>query len=389
MPRELRALCIVCVVAGAPALAQTLAPDSQSPQLKPRTPDQREQTYEAQRRIHLHVVVTDAAGKPVTGLKPEAFTVLDHDESQKIAQFEDQNQSTIGNDAVHGLVVLDAINGGKGGVERIRKELVKMLGQRQGPLAYPLQMVVVSDAGNRESKPTTDRGALIEDLIELTRNVHSTDCDLAAPGNDLRDSRIGAGFLGQMNSAQMRWDCLNSHLNESLNALNLLAQEQQNTNGRAIVIWTGSGWPLPPKVDTGLIMGGGTRGDLSDAIFALEAGMQEGQVTLEAVSWGEFERAHGVRRAGLQGSLAGATIPEQEAALELPALAQQSGGLVLEKSKSVADALNTCLSDGEQYYAVAFDPAPTTTQGEWHSIEVKVDRPGATVRTLTGYYTQP
>lgn len=260
MKRTWRAFLIVWAVAGASGhLAQMQAQDSHNPRLVPRTPDQRQHTYDAQRRIHLHVVVTDASGKPVTGLKPEDFTVLDHDESQKIAAFEDENKSTIGNDAVHGLIVLDAINGGKGGVERVRKELVKMLGQGQGPLAYPLEMAVVSDAGNRESKPTTDRGALIKDLTELTRNVHSTDCDLAAPGNDLRDSRIGAEFLGLMNSAQARWDCLNSHLDESLNALKSLAEEQQHVNGRAILIWTGSGWPLPPNFDTGLIMGGGAR----------------------------------------------------------------------------------------------------------------------------------
>ena len=114
-----------------------------------------------------------------------------------------------------------------------------------------------------------------------------------------------------------------------------------------------------------------------------------GQVTLEAVSWGKFERAQGARRAGLTGSLAGDGLPEQEAALELPALAEQTGGLALEKSKNLAEALNACLSDGQQFYAVAFDPAPAAAQDEYRSIEVKIDRPGATVRTLTGYYAEP
>lgn len=128
---------------------------------------------------------------------------------------------------------------------------------------------------------------------------------------------------------------------------------------------------------------------MSDAIFSLEADLQQGQVTLEAVSWGRFERAQGVRRAGLQGSLAGASIAEQEAALELPTLAQQTGGVAFEKSKSFVDALNTSIADGEQCYSIAYDPPSAKTQGEYHSIEVKVARPGTTVRTLTGYYTQP
>lgn len=379
-----------CTVAYAGALAaQAPAPNGQSPQLVPRTPPQREHTYEAQRRINLHIVVTDSSGKPVAGLKPEDFTVLDRGQSQKIARFEQVTAAAAEDDSVHGLVVLDAINGGKEGVDRVRKELVKLLGQGRGPLNFPLEIVVVSDGGTEEGQPATDRNALIADLAHLTRNIHSTDCDLAPGARDM-DSRIGAAFLGQVSSVQGRWNCLNTHLTESLNALNSLAEGQQNANGRAIVIWTGPGWPLPRQLGAGQIMpGGAIAGDLSGAIVALEAAMQEGQVTLEAVASGRFERAQGARTTGLQGSLAGASLPEQEAALELPALAEQTGGLALEKSKNLADALNTCLADGEQYYSVAFDPAPAAAQVEYRSIEVRVDRPGATARTLTGYYAEP
>ena len=369
-------------------VAQAPTANEHSPPLVPRTPGQREHIYEAQRRINLHIVVTDASGQPVTGLKPEDFTVLDHGQPQKVAQFEEVKPAMAADDSVHGLVVLDAINGGSVGVNRVRKELVKLLRQGHGPLNFPLEIVVVSDGGTEDGQPTTDRNALTADLAHLTRNVHSTDCDLAPGARDM-DSRIGAAFLGQMDSAQTRWNCLNSHLNASLNALNALAQEQQNVKGSAIVIWTGAGWPLPPKMDAGQIMGGGAMGDLSDAIFSVEAAMQEGQVTLEAVSWGRFERATGARRTGLQGGLAGASLTEQEAALELPALAEQTGGLALEKSKNLADSLNTCLADGEQYYSVSFDPAPAAGQDKYRSIAVKVDRPGATVRTLTGYYAEP
>ena len=342
MPRIGWLFLVFSTMAGTVGLvAQTQAPNAQNPQLVPRTPDQRKHTYEAQRRINLHVVVADASGQPVTGLKPEDFIVLDHAQPQKIAQFEEVKGSIVTDDSVHGLVVLDAIDDGKAGVNRVRKELVKLLGQGHGPLAYPIEIVVALDTGTNEGKPTTDRAALMKDLTGLTGNLHSTDCDATAPGSDMRDSRIGASFLGQTDSAQTRWICLNAHLTESLNALKSLAEEQQNAKGSAIVIWTGPGWPLPPKIDTGQVMGGGTMGDLSGAIFSVEAAMQEGQVTLEAVSWGKFERAQGARRAGLTGSLAGDGLPEQEAALELPALAEQTGGLALEKSKNLAEALKS------------------------------------------------
>lgn len=374
MRRILWTFLVSCVTASVGELsAQTPAPNGQSPQLVPRTPQQREQTYAAHHRINMHVVVTDASGKTIMGLRPEDFTILDQQRSEKIAKFEEISGSRVAHAYVHGMVVLDAINGGKWQVNRVHKELVRLLGQSDEPLTYPLEIVVVSEAGRLESKPTTDRRVLIEDLSDLTRNVQSTDCNASQPGD----------------WAQLRWNCLNTHFTESLNALKSVAEEQQNVNGRAIVIWTGSGWPLPPQVETGQTTGGGIKGDLSDALFSLEADMEQGQVTLEAVSWGTFECAHGIRRTGMQGALAGATVAEQEAALELPVLAKQTGGLALEKSKNFADALNICLADGEQYYSIAFDSAPVRAQDEYRSIEVKVDRPDATVRTLAGYYAQP
>lgn len=380
MPRIRWALIVVCAaIAGAGVNAWAQTPDDQNPQLVPRTPEQRRRATELQRRVNLHVVVRDAAGKPVTGLKAEDFTVFDRGQPHKIAQFAEMTEPALKQDHLRGVIVLDAVNGGTEGVHRVRKELVKMLAQGNGPLGFPIQIALASNAGVRTGKPTTDRKVLMGTLAQLPRNIPNRDC--SGPGGDL---------LELAGSSQVRWDCQQAHFTESLNALHALALEQQKAGGRTIMIWTGPGWPLPPVLDSGQIMpGGGTTGDLSAAIVAIEAGLEEGQVTLEAVSWGPFERAQGVRRSGMRGSLAGASLPEQEAALELPALAEETGGLALEKSRDFPDALNTCLSDGEQYYAITFDPARAGTPNEYGSIEVKVDRPGLTVRTLTGYYSQP
>lgn len=393
MPTPSRFVLIaLCLVAGAIALGPLgagLNGQNPSPQLVPRTPQQREQAYEANHRIILNVVATDAAGKPVAGLKPENFTVLDHDQLQKIVTFREVSGNE--DSAVHGLLVLDAINGGASGVGHVRKELVKFLEQRHGPLAFPLSIVVVSEAGANESKPSADSGSLIRDLTEMTRHVQSADCNAAQPGADIRDSRMSflAGGEGQGGAGELRWACLNSHLMESLNALNLLAAEQQNTKGRAIVVWFGPGWPLPPEISTGQIMGGGMKGNLSDAVIDLSTELRQGQVTLDAVSSGGFERAKGPRREGENGNLKNASVAEQESAVALPALARQSGGMALEKSKSIAEAVNAVLSDGDEFYSLSFDPSPGTAPDEYRSIEVKVDRPGTTVRSMTGYYAEP
>lgn len=75
--------------------------------------------------------------------------------------------------------------------------------------------------------------------------------------------------------------------------------------------------------------------------------------------------------------------------LALPILAYQSGGQVLKKSKDLAADIDKCIADVESYYVLSFDSAPASNTDEYRSLQVKVDKPGLTVRTNTAYYAQP
>jgi hypothetical protein len=52
-----------------------------------RTPEERERASQVARRIILNVVVTDASGKPVSGLQKTDFTLLDNHQPQQIVSF--------------------------------------------------------------------------------------------------------------------------------------------------------------------------------------------------------------------------------------------------------------------------------------------------------------
>jgi hypothetical protein len=66
-----------------------------------------------------------------------------------------------------------------------------------------------------------------------------------------------------------------------------------------------------------------------------------------------------------------------------------TGGRVLDGSKDISAGVAACLADADSYYALSFDSAPAVKTGEYHSLEVMVNKPGATVRTSTAYYSQP
>jgi VWFA-related protein len=79
----------------------------------------------------------------------------------------------------------------------------------------------------------------------------------------------------------------------------------------------------------------------------------------------------------------------QGANLGLQVLAAQSGGQVLNRSNDLGDSVASCLADAKLYYTLTFDSAAARHADEYHSLQVKIDKPRLTARTRTGYYAQP
>jgi hypothetical protein len=90
-------------------------------------------------------------------------------------------------------------------------------------------------------------------------------------------------------------------------------------------------------------------------------------------------------------SLAEGPLTEKHATasdLALQAIATQSGGRVLE-SKSIVAQIARCVADLQAYYTLSFDSIPASKPYEYHSLQVKVNKPGVTVLTNSLYYAEP
>ena len=60
---------------------------AQDPVLKTRTKEEREEQFNVTHRITMNVQVTDAAGKPVSDLRAENFSLYDNHQARKIVAF--------------------------------------------------------------------------------------------------------------------------------------------------------------------------------------------------------------------------------------------------------------------------------------------------------------
>lgn len=377
-----RASLAILLAGSAVASAQTPAPH-----LTPRSTAERQREYEEQRRVTVAAIVTDASGEPVAGLTQADFTVTENGKPRSVVSFQEVRNP--GNGQVHVVIALDAINDDTSALKRQVKEVRAFLAAQKS-LAFPITLVVATEGGLLEGDASSDPAALRSDLDLRAAETLGHGCDAVAPGNDLQ-SRMGGGIPASAQGASglSRADCQQQHFLQSMNALHQLFAEQQNTNGRAIIIWLGPGWPLPQSHESGLVTDSAAPSDAGDMAVTLSADMRHGQVTFDGVSWGEFERDRGLRRKDPATSIDAASRSEQEAMLTIPALAQQSGGLPLAKSKNFSAALNRCLLDAQSFYTLSFDPAAATKADEFRVLDIHVDKPGATVRALRSYFKQP
>jgi VWFA-related protein len=354
--------------------------------LIPRSPADRERAIQAERHILLNVFVTDASGKPVTGLKQEDFTLLDDQQPRKIASL----QAVKGSAAiapVHVMLMLDTLNNSSASVASERRGVEKLLGQNQGRLPYPVSIVHLSGSGTSASQPTRDGNALIDELRMIPNDIHSRDQE-PSPGIQTFGGTIGPSKI--ISQANPLAKDLNQRFTQSIPALARLAKEQQGIPGRVILVWIGPGWP--PLSGPGFLP---DTPEMQRNFFAyivdLSNELREAQMTLDAVSSPNMLRDAGLRSDYYRAFLNGVPTASQANSgnLALPVLAYQSGGQVLEESKDIAADIDGCIADAESYYVLSFDSSAAAKPDEYHSLQVIVNKPGLTARTNTAYYAQP
>jgi VWFA-related protein len=356
-----------------------------TPQLVPRTHAEREQRFLTEHRIILNVQVADAAGKAITGLQQGDFTLYDNDQPRTLAAF-----SMVHGDSPappHVILVLDAVNNYSKSVRSSEREVERFLKDGDGPLAYPVSIGVFAGASIDVGQASRDRDALLADLRSRAGDLHSTGClTQQDQAEGMQNRNLGAGVGGgyRAETAQML-TCLNARFISSVMAVQRLAEAQVNIPGRVILIWIGAGWPEltnrsfapdPPELKQRFF----------DQLVNLSMALREAQVTVDAVASPD-ELPYPAAPPDTS-FFDGVTTPDGVKAgnLGLHALAHETGGHIMANGRDLAQQIEACMADVESYYVLSFDAPPAAGFGEYHSLAVKVDKPGLEVRTTTLYY---
>jgi hypothetical protein len=59
------------------------------------------------------------------------------------------------------------------------------------------------------------------------------------------------------------------------------------------------------------------------------------------------------------------------------------------EGRNITEQIERCVADMQTYYAVSFDSVPTVQTDEYHSLQVKINKPGVKAVTNTFYYGEP
>ncbi|MFZ0760706.1 MAG: VWA domain-containing protein [Candidatus Sulfotelmatobacter sp.] len=350
-----------------PPLLVSAAWGQNAPQLQPRatTPSPAAPAATG-REIALDVRVTDKSGAPIRGLQQQDFAVLDDKRPQKILSFHAvDNPAASTTDPVEIVLVVDAVNTSFSAITYARTELKKFLLHNGGKLAQPVSLVVFTDTATRMQGGFSRDGNALAALYDQYET-------------GLRTMNRSQGFYGAADRFAL-----------SLKTLTQLVEYEGQQPGRKLMIWFSPGWPL--LSGPGIQLNSKDSDRLFNGAVALSNRLRQARVTLYSVDPLGLADAGGIRISYYKQFLKGATSASRLEAgdLGLQVLAVQSGGLVLNSDNDIASAIAHCAADADSFYVLSFEAAHADRANEYHAIAIRVDKPGVTARTRTGYYAQP
>jgi VWFA-related protein len=253
------------------ALAFVLLADllmmAQTPNQLPQSPVFKSNT----RLVVVDVVLTDAAGRPVHGLKKEAFTISEDGKPQTILGFDERlpdsshasapapsllkNEYTnyaVRNDSdALTVLLLDTLNSSRQDLAYARKEMVNYL--KQLPRSRKVALYTLSSQLRMVQGFTDDTDSLIMAAEQLSATSHqhpmyTNNREVSATVAELKESGLAKSpkaFAAMMRFLSEDYEAkLEVRYRDTLDALTQLARSVAVIPGRKNLIWISAGFPF-------------------------------------------------------------------------------------------------------------------------------------------------
>lgn len=172
-----------------------------------------------------------------------------------------------------------------------------------------------------------------------------------------------------------------------LNGLGYAAAGLSRTAGRKNLIWFTPG--IPWLTDFRVFNSIGCLNDYTPQLHEVYARLASAQVLLYPIDPRGVPLGSGAGGAAASGPMSGAALMAFSSSLydqnnSVKYLADATGGTAYFSRNDLAVAIGEVVASGSDYYSLAYSTPPSKYE-RYHTISVKVDRPGLTLRYREGY----
>jgi VWFA-related protein len=336
--------------------------------------------------IHLDVVVTNHAGKPVSGMDRVDFTLLDNGRSEKIVSFHAFGGINAQPNPPAALILLiDTRNVPKETASDVRRGVEKFL--RRNSLTEPVTIYSLEGTGFwLEAGPSLDGNALaaaVEHGDKLAL-LHPPPLffQVGESPTNVRKNLLDRPYLRQPSVS-------------ALKGIGYILAAERQESGRKLLLWVGPGviesGAYPEATDPA------DRQDIFDKIYWFTTLLREARVTLYTFSVGDNnpgvskQPGYWGLRDPWEKFLNGVKSVDQATTMDLykKVLAVESGGRAPLSEDDLEKQMDDCLQEASTFYTLTFDPPLALHAAEYHDLKIEVRTPGLTARTMTGYYDEP
>lgn len=368
--------------------------------------------------VQIDALVTDKAGKPVSGLKREDFELYDNNKLQPITHFafevsrsrpvqdspspQPAIPKAIAASEVKRFVgfVVDTLHIQFENLYRTQKMLEDFVDHQMQP--GDLVLILPSGGGSGLLQQFTSDRALLRNAINRLRlvNVDSGVIPYRSIAGDLPfrstlrveqpvDSRNrGSGRLSIPDSPGSHdTDTLElADVRVTLETLNNMITSMRQLPGRKLGVFVSEGFRLFPTQTTrefGETIGLAAR---SNVVFYSIDPKGLGALSTAADSFGSAVESSGGIGQAIAQQLAQNRLDLLDARESLSSLAAETGGKLFSNNNDINKGLANLLDENSSYYLLGFQPEPARWDGKLHKIKVVVrNRPDFTVLARRSY----